>query len=63
MVELKIGDVVSLKSGGPNMVIEGVSNGLPGKICSCVWIYDGLIRSREFPALCLTLEKEDEPVR
>lgn len=47
--ELKDGDVVRLKSGGPDMTIEGIGNygmGSTTKRALCVW-FDGKKRFQE----------------
>jgi uncharacterized protein YodC (DUF2158 family) len=37
-VDLKMGDVVMLKSGGPKMTIVNISSPLPGSISSAKWV-------------------------
>ena len=48
---IKDGDNVRLKSGGPKMTVQQVT---AGGIADCVWAMDdGTFRSRSFPLVCL----------
>jgi uncharacterized protein YodC (DUF2158 family) len=38
MSELRVGDTVRLKSGGPLMTIEGFDSGVGEQKAQCVWI-------------------------
>ena len=50
-----VGDVVRLKSGGPDMTVEGpTSHGI-----MCVWFNDGIIWMREFNPAILVAGGED----
>jgi uncharacterized protein YodC (DUF2158 family) len=54
--EFNVGDVVTLKTGGPRMTVEGIGSALDEKAVNCVW-FDGSKRVREsFDAV--VLEKE-----
>lgn len=54
VLELKIGDVVKLKSGGPKMVIRYFI-GDKDQISMCSWIGDDDVdRECSFPNVCLT---------
>ncbi len=46
MEELKIGDVVKLKSGGPSMTVENPN--WTGKV-RCQWFQDGKLQIGVFP--------------
>lgn len=57
--ELKIGDVVRLKSGGPDMTIS--APGADSRIWSCCWFGDGeKLQVGFFPTAILVLGDEDE---
>jgi uncharacterized protein YodC (DUF2158 family) len=44
MEELKVGDVVELKSGGPEMTVETIyDSGV-----DCIWMDDNTVRSANF---------------
>lgn len=54
-MEFKIGDVVKLKSGGPDMTVEKLGKGMTGEMfVTCVWFKDGTPVKFDFspPALC-----------
>jgi uncharacterized protein YodC (DUF2158 family) len=53
MGELKAGDVVQLKSGGPLMTIQELKHG--GGAASCIWFLDGKPEAREFALVTLEL--------
>jgi len=53
--ELKPGDVVRLKSGGPKMTVESVDAGSKGPFAQCVWIAGP--DARRFSVGCDTLVK------
>ncbi|MBK6698727.1 MAG: DUF2158 domain-containing protein [Saprospiraceae bacterium] len=53
--KFEIGDVVELKSGGPNMTITRIINkfhpegaGEKAMFCECVWFVDKIERTHEF---------------
>ena len=54
--ELKVGDVVRLKSGGPAMTIENIDTYGKGKGATCTW-FDGSKRVTEMFMLAV-LDKE-----
>ena len=54
--QLKVGDVVKLKSGGVKMTIEEIDN--DGNV-SCVWFDGTQLQRGEFPEI--TLMKFDSP--
>jgi uncharacterized protein YodC (DUF2158 family) len=47
--DLKCGDVVKLKSGGPPMTFEQMTPRKDGTdACGCVWFYDGELNRKSF---------------
>lgn len=51
-----IGDLVRLKSGGPDMTVTYVSTMAHGVFCAASWFDDsGKRNMHEFPSECLTL--------
>lgn len=50
--EFEAGDIVQIKSGGPDMTVEGGSNLEPGNL-SCVWFAGDEIRRANFRPECL----------
>jgi uncharacterized protein YodC (DUF2158 family) len=58
---LKVGDVVILNSGGPNMTISHIFDyAVPNAVCR--WIADGKEQRAEFPLPCLTKATWGTPV-
>jgi len=60
MNELKVGDTVILKSGGPEMTIESygynvVSGGYYNDRFECIWFDDSVLKRSTF--MSVTLEK------
>jgi uncharacterized protein YodC (DUF2158 family) len=53
----KVGDVVRLKTGGPEMIVEAVDGKSPDLICT--WLADKLPQHRRFKALTLRKVKAD----
>lgn len=45
----KVGDIVRLKSGGPQMVVVYVD----GRSVDCMWFVDSALESDEFPNECV----------
>lgn len=64
-----IGDVVKLKSGGCDMVVEGFSDQpaavqhtqVAERLIRCVWMADGIIQEHAFWPHLLVGEKKTEP--
>jgi uncharacterized protein YodC (DUF2158 family) len=62
-----IGDIVKLKSGSCDMVVEGheappvVHPHTADRLIRCVWMADGLIQSHVFAPHLLVGEKKTEP--
>lgn len=60
--ELKVGDVVTLKSGGPDMTVSRAGH----SAVECIWFdHDYKCQNGDFPPICLNLVNttgEDEPV-
>lgn len=52
MSDIKVGDIVYLKSGGPAMTINGKSK--TGTEWSCAWFVDNNIKSADFRSDALT---------
>ena len=63
IVRFKVGDVVRLKTGGPEMIVEAVDAKSPDVICT--WIAEEVCRHGRFKALLLQKagEKAAEPRR
>lgn len=58
MEEIKPGDVVQLKSGGPTMTVVGFDLGMPGQPpdksnVRCVWFVQDTKKSDLFPVVSL----------
>jgi uncharacterized protein YodC (DUF2158 family) len=58
-VPFKVGDLVRLKTGGPDMIVEGVDPRSPDVICT--WVAEHVQRHGRFKALLL--QKVDGPQR
>jgi uncharacterized protein YodC (DUF2158 family) len=56
--QFKVGDVVLLKSGGPDMTIETVT----GQTVHCVWFEKNVVKRGAFPMATLEAKKPWEPV-
>ncbi|WP_333666239.1 MULTISPECIES: YodC family protein [Acinetobacter] len=54
MSDLKVGDVVYLKSGGPAMTINGKAS--MGAEWACAWFLDGMNKTADFKPEALTKE-------
>ena len=52
--QFKEGDVVRLKSGGPKMTVEWVSDVTP-PLAGCVWFEGEIVRKDDFPQFTLEL--------
>lgn len=50
--EIKVGSVVTLKSGSPKMTVDYIGD---NKV-TCVWFVDGVVSIAEFSLLTLKLE-------
>lgn len=62
MNELKIGDVVKLKSGGPVMTVSNIDN-LPDEV-DCTWFFNDKKKYGAFDVRLLRkVEGPDEPIR
>lgn len=51
--DIKGGDIVTIRSGGPKMTVSAVCVGGRGQIAVLSWMADGAMRSAECPVLCL----------
>ncbi len=56
MDEIKAGDVVQLKSGGPKMTVRSVT----GRECKCQWFDESKLTSGMFRLASLIKVEEDE---
>lgn len=64
-----LGDIVQLKSGGLDMIVDGYETQpaavqhpqVPDRLIRCVWMADGLIQSHVFGPHLLVGEKKDAP--
>lgn len=56
VVKMKIGDIVSLKSGGPDMVISSIEPAYGRANCS--WVHDGQYHSAVIPISALRADSE-----
>ena len=54
MVVFKIGNVVRLNSGGPNMTITNVKD----DTCHCCWFVESVLKEEDFLSAMLLLRKE-----
>jgi uncharacterized protein YodC (DUF2158 family) len=60
MQQFKIGDIVQLRSGGPNMTVEDIEP-IPGKnLIDCQWFAGGKLNHGRFPPESLTKVEEEE---
>lgn len=60
--ELQVGDVVHLKSGGPNMVVTRIRP-TPEPECECMWMADkGKRNLAAFPISALKIHVEENPL-
>lgn len=56
-MDLKVGDVVSIKSLGPNMTVSSLSD----KMVECIWFYEGTFRTDSFiPEILLKVDKDKD---
>jgi uncharacterized protein YodC (DUF2158 family) len=55
MKEIKLGDAVQLKSGGPRMTVSEISQGPQGvPLALCIWTVKGKTHKETFPIHSLT---------
>lgn len=54
MSELKLGDVVRLKSGSPSMAVNSIS----GSRIFCLWFIDGELNEGIFDAASLVIDEQ-----
>jgi len=56
----KVGDVVRLASGGPDMTVRALSpgNGIEPATADCLWFFDGQEHNGVFPLAALRKKKE-----
>jgi uncharacterized protein YodC (DUF2158 family) len=50
-MEIKAGDVVWLKSGGPKMTVKSIDS---KQLCKCIWFQHGEIHHCDFEIVTLT---------
>jgi uncharacterized protein YodC (DUF2158 family) len=55
MTEIKAGDVVQLKSGGPEMTVNFVENDSGTQVAACSWFINNKKESSRFPVATLKL--------
>ena len=60
MSEFKAGDVVQLKSGGPNMTVNFVENTSGTEEAACSWFINNKKESSRFPVTTLKLVPESK---
>jgi uncharacterized protein YodC (DUF2158 family) len=58
-MELKIGSLVRLKSGGPTMTIVDIPDNLEGMVV-CAWIWNGEPKQATYPERALEDVSEDK---
>ena len=57
VMDLKVGDVVRIKSLGPNMTVCSLSD----KMVECIWFYEGTFRTDSFiPEILLKVDKDHD---
>jgi uncharacterized protein YodC (DUF2158 family) len=54
---IKAGDVVQLKSGGPDMTVNFVENDNGVQVAGCSWFINNKKESGRFPVATLTLKQ------
>ena len=58
MTQIKAGDVVQLKSGGPEMTVNFVENSSGTEEAACSWFVNSKKESSRFPVSTLKLVSE-----
>jgi uncharacterized protein YodC (DUF2158 family) len=53
--QIKAGDVVQLKSGGPEMTVNFVENDSGTEVAACSWFINNKKESSRFPVVTLKL--------
>ena len=61
MADVKIGDVVKLKSGGPSMTVTGIYHHGSGVVMNCEWFVNDEDHSAYFPPDALDEAESGEP--
>lgn len=57
VMDLKVGDVVRIKSLGPNMTVCSLSD----EMVECIWFYEGTFRTDSFiPEILLKVDKDKD---
>lgn len=59
MAQLKVGDVVQLKSGGPHMTVNGFV-GSSGQMATCTWFEKNDHKQGNFAVDALKIVREEE---
>lgn len=60
MANLNVGDVVRIKSGGPNMTIELLGTGSNSNECKCQWFVGSKLQDGWFDINTLVIVDEEE---
>jgi uncharacterized protein YodC (DUF2158 family) len=47
--QLQVGDIVKLKSGGPDMTVESFDDSIVGMYVNCVWFDGSEVKRNRFP--------------
>lgn len=58
--EIKVGDVVMLKSGGPKMTVGSIEKTSSGPYMFCYWFGEDKEKTGKFPGVVLTILDEDD---
>ena len=56
---MEIGDVVHLKSGGPKMTVEIITEAMAGMVIRCVWFDGQELKRGIFPAATLEVAEDE----
>ena len=56
--EIKVGDVVRLKSGSPRMTVQALNRGNKGDMTECIWFVQEEPKSGLFVAGTLEIDEE-----
>ena len=62
--EIKVGDAVRLKSGGPDMTVSFVRNTASGEMATCDWVIEGVRQHHDFrPEMLAKVEPETKSAK
>lgn len=58
--EIKVGDVVMLRSGGPRMTVGSVERTGSGQHAFCYWFGEGGVKTDKFPSAILDIVNDED---